>query len=91
MNNKEFIAALSQKVGLTTSETQNAVRTSVNSIIEMLCDDKSVTLSSLGSFDVKKRLERVIVNPSSGQKMLVPPKLVVNFKPMASLKEKVKQ
>lgn len=91
MNNKEFIAALSQKVGLTTSETQNAVRTSVNSIIEMLCDDKSVTLSGLGSFDVKKRLERVIVNPSSGQKMLVPPKLVVNFKPMASLKEKVKQ
>ncbi|MBR4572532.1 MAG: HU family DNA-binding protein [Prevotella sp.] len=90
MNNKEFIAALSQKVGLTTSETQNAVRTSVNSIIEMLCDDKSVTLSGLGSFDVKKRLERVIVNPSSGQKMLVPPKLVVNFKPMASLKEKVK-
>ena len=90
MNNKEFISALSQKVGLTANETQNVVRTAVRSIVDMLCDDNSVMMSGLGSFDVKKRLERVIVNPSSGQKMLVPPKLVVNFKPLASLKEKIK-
>ena len=90
MNNKEFIAALSRKVGLTASETQNVVRTSVNSIIDMLTDDKTVTISGLGSFDVKKRQERIIINPSSGQKMLVPPKLVVGFKPLTSLKEKVK-
>ena len=88
MNNKEFISALSQKVGLTANETQNVVRTAVRGIVDMLCDDNSVMMSGLGSFDVKKRLERVIVNPSSGQKMLVPPKLVVNFKPLASLKEK---
>lgn len=90
MNNKEFISALSQKVGLTAGETQNAVRTAMHGIVDMLCDDNSVMMSGLGSFDVKKRLERVIVNPASGQKMLVPPKLVVNFKPLASLKEKIK-
>lgn len=90
MNNKEFISALSQKVGLTANETQNVVRTAVRGIVDMLCDDNSVMMSGLGSFEVKKRLERVIVNPSSGQKMLVPPKLVVNFKPLASLKEKIK-
>lgn len=91
MNNKEFIAALSQKSGLTVSDTQNLVRTATNAITDLLCEDNTVMVSGLGSFDVKKRLERVIVNPSSGQKMLVPPKLVVNFKPMASLKDKIKQ
>jgi nucleoid DNA-binding protein len=91
MNNKEFISALSQRSGLTTNDTQNLVRTATNTITDLLCDGNSVMVSGLGSFDVKKRLERVIVNPSSGQKMLVPPKLVVNFKPMASLKDKIKQ
>lgn len=90
MNNKEFIAALSQKSGLTAGETQNVVRTAMNTVVDMLCEGNAVTMSGLGSFDVKKRLERVIVNPSTGQKMLVPPKLVVNFRPLASLKEKIK-
>ena len=85
MNNKEFIAVLSQKTGLTASETQNVVRTAMNTVVDMLCNDNTVMMSGLGSFDVKKRLERVIVNPSTGQKMLVPPKLVVNFKPLPSL------
>ncbi len=90
MNNKEFIAALSQKTGLPAGDAQNAVRTAMHGIVELLCDDNSVAVSGLGTFDVKKRLERVIVNPSSGQKMLVPPKLVVNFKPRTSLKDKIK-
>lgn len=39
---------------------------------------------------LKKRLERIVVNPGTKQRMLVPPKLVLGFKPIASLKEKVK-
>lgn len=31
-----------------------------------------------------------MVNPSTGQRMLVPPKLVLNFKPNAVVKEKLK-
>ena len=51
---------------------------------------KMVLLPNFGSFEVKKRLERIMVNPSTGQRMLVPPKLVLNFKPVASIKEKLK-
>ena len=50
----------------------------------------TVMLPNFGSFEVKKRLERIMVNPSTGQRMLVPPKLVLNFKPVASIKEKLK-
>jgi nucleoid DNA-binding protein len=38
---------------------------------------------------VKKKLERVLVNPSTKQRMLVPPKMVVGFKPNSGLKDKV--
>ena len=43
--------------------------------------DDSVQLQGLGTFEVRKKMERVIVNPGTGQRMLVPPKLVLAFKP----------
>ncbi len=90
MNNKEFIAALAQKTGYKPDDAQNMVRTTVQTIIQILTEGDSVSISGLGSFEVKKRMERIITNPGTGQKMLVPPKLVANFKPFATLKEKVK-
>ena len=53
-------------------------------------EDDSVLIPTFGTFEVKKKLERIMVNPSTGQRMLVPPKLVLNFKPNASWKERVK-
>lgn len=89
MNNKEFISALAKKTGYKIEDTQNIVRTTVHTIIDELSDGEQVSLSGLGTFEVKKRLERIISNPGTGQKMLVPPKLVTNFKPFATMKEKV--
>ncbi len=66
------------------------VHTAVCNIVDVMGDGEAVAISGLGVFEVKKRLERVIVNPGTGQKMLVPPKLVANFKPVMSLKEKLK-
>ncbi len=90
MNNKEFIAELSRKTGYKIEDTQNMVRTAVYEIVDKLTEGETVTVSGLGSFEVKKRMERIITNPGTGQKMLVPPKLVANFKPVSSLKEKIK-
>jgi len=81
MNNKELITALSQKTGKKTSETQSMVLTTVKAIIEKMCDAEPVNISGLGTFDVRKRNERIIVNPGTGKKNLVPPKLVATFKP----------
>lgn len=89
MNNKEFISALAKKTGYRIEDTQNMVRTTVTTIIDELAEGESVSISGLGTFEVKKRMERIIINPGTGQKMLVPPKLVANFKPADVLKEKV--
>lgn len=89
MNNKEFISALAKRSDYKSADVQHMVRTTVNAITETLLNEGGVSLSRLGSFDVKKRNERIINNPSTGQRMLVPPKLVVNFKPMSSAKEKM--
>ncbi len=90
MNNKEFIAELSQRLGYASEDTQKLVNSVVEAMGDHFQEGDSVLIPTFGSFDVKKKMERVIVNPSTGQRMLVPPKLVLSFKPNISWKERVK-
>lgn len=90
MNNKEFIAKLAQQSGYTQEFTQRLVRAFVDEMGESFGEGEAVMLSGFGTFEVKKRMERTVTNPSTGERMLVPPKLVLGFKPVASIKEKLK-
>ena len=91
MNNKEFIAALAAKTGYTQDESQKMVKTVVDLMGKSFETGDPVSVIGFGTFEVKKRLERVMVNPSTGLRMLVPPKLVLNFKPAATIKGHVRK
>ncbi|MDD5861574.1 MAG: HU family DNA-binding protein [Prevotella sp.] len=90
MNNKEFIAALAAKTGYTQEDTQKLCTTLIDALADEVETSGEVGVTGFGTFEVRKRMERIIVNPSTKQRMLVPPKLVLNFRPVASLKEKLK-
>ena len=89
MNNKEFIAELARRTGVNAREAQQRVRILAQTITETLCEEDVVQVVGFGSFETKKRLERVLVNPTTGQRMLVPPKIVVGFKPSSTIKNKI--
>ena len=91
MNNKEFIAALALKTGYTQDESQKMVKTVIDLMGKSFETGDPVPVIGSGTFEVKKRLERVMVNPSTGLRMLVPPKLVLNFKPAATIKGHVRK
>lgn len=91
MNNKEFISAVARATGYSQDDTQKNIATIIEAISTMLDDGENVTMANFGTFEVKKRAERVIVNPSSGLRMLVPPKLVLGFKPAAQIRETLKK
>lgn len=90
MNNKDFIAELAQRTGYSAEDTQRFVNSIVEAMGDHFQESDNVVIPSFGTFEVKKKLERVMVNPSTGQRMLVPPKLVLNFKPHISWKERLK-
>lgn len=90
MNNKEFIAELAQRSGYTQIDTQKMVTEVIEMMGNSFEEGDSVQVANFGTFEVKKRLERIVVNPATQQRMLVPPKLVLNFKPVASIKEILK-
>ena len=90
MNNKDFITELAQRTGYSADETQQFVNCVVDAMGDYFQDDDSVLIPTFGTFEVKKKMERIMVNPSTGQRMLVPPKLVLTFKPNVSWKERIK-
>ena len=90
MNNKEFIAALAKKRGMSSSETAKQVDVLLEVMVERLKDNDQITVSNFGVFEVKMRKERISVNPKTGQRMLIPPKLVPAFRPSTRLKDKFK-
>lgn len=90
MNNKDFISELSKRVGFPPKETSEILESVVGDMAQQLQDGKSINIQGFGSFEVKKKAERISINPVSKLRMLVPPKLVVAFKPGTVLKDKFK-
>lgn len=90
MNNKEFISELSCKLGYTNKDTSQLVSSVIGVMTQELQDGNNIVIQGFGTFEVKKKLERISINPATQQRMLIPPKLVLTYKPSVTLKEKFK-
>ena len=90
MNNKQFIAELAKRTGHTSQDTQKMMYQVIDGMADSFLEGNTVAVLNFGSFEVKKKMERVIVNPTTGQRMLVPPKLTLAFKISPVWKDKLK-
>jgi DNA-binding protein HU len=62
----------------------------LSSMTQELEEGNVIAIQGFGSFEVKKKAERISINPASKQRMLVPPKLVLSYRPSNTLKDKFK-
>lgn len=90
MNNKEFISELSRRFVYTNKDTTQLVSSVISIMTQQLQDGNTVAIQGFGTFEIRKKLERISINPATQQRMLIPPKLVLTYKPSAILKEKFK-
>ena len=86
MNNKEFTSELAERLGYTIKDTSELIGSLLSDMIQELEEGNVIAVQGFGSFEVKKKAERI----SSKQRMLVPPKLVLSYKPSNTLKDKFK-
>lgn len=91
MDTKTLIDLLSQNIDISKQEASSLLETFTNIIGEKCSRMDSVSLPGFGAFEPKKRLERVMVMPSTGKRMLLPPKIVLTFKPSAMLKQRLRE
>lgn len=104
MTKKEIVKTISEEMGLTQLKTKEIVQKTFNAIIETLVEDTEsklhsgengtlgrIELRNFGVFEVKKRAARKARNPRTGDRVDVPEKFVVTFKPGKEMEEKVRQ
>jgi integration host factor subunit beta len=88
---KEIVKKISEEIGLTQLKTKEIVQLTLNAIIQTLVEEGRIELRNFGVFEVKRREARKARNPRTGDKVYVPPKAVVTFKPGKEMEELVRQ
>ena len=89
MTKKEIVKTISEEIGLTQLKTKEIVQKTFDAIVEALVTEGRIELRNFGVFEVKPRAARKARNPRTGEKVLVPAKYVVTFKPGKEMEEKV--
>lgn len=91
MTKKEIVKTISEDLGLTQLKTKEIVQKTFDAIVRTLIEEKRIELRNFGVFEVKQRAPRKARNPRTGEKVFVPEKFVVTFKPGKEMEEKVRR
>jgi integration host factor subunit beta len=86
---KEIAKLISKDLGLTLKETQEVVKKVLDGVVQTLVDEGRVELRNFGVFEVKRRKSRKARNPRTGEKVMVPERLSVTFKPGLTMQQRV--
>ena len=91
MTKKEIVKKISEDIGLTQLKTKDIVQRTLDAIIQTLVAEGRIELRNFGVFEVKRRAPRKARNPRTGDKVYVPSKNVVTFKPGKEMEELVRK
>ncbi len=91
MTKKEIVKTISDKIGMTQLKTKEIVQNTFQAIVDTLVEERRIELRNFGVFEVKQRAARKARNPRTGQRVDVPQKFVVTFKPGKQMEERVRQ
>jgi nucleoid DNA-binding protein len=86
---KEMAKAIAQEMGIDQRQAQEMVQRVFDAITETLVQEGRIELRNFGVFEVKKRKPRKAYNPRTGEKVKVPARMVVTFKPGWVMGERV--
>jgi nucleoid DNA-binding protein len=90
LNTSAIIKELSLRLQKPQNETKALLDTTLDVLKKNLGKNRGFILQNFGSFNIKKRERRKGFNPLKNSYIILPPKMVLVFKPSSALKEKVK-
>ena len=91
MTKKEMAHTIAEETNLPQTLVKEIVQRLFDGIIDTIEKEGRIELRNFGVFEVKKRKPRQARNPRTGEKVMVPAKLVVTFKPGLEMEERVSQ
>ena len=90
MLTKELISSIASATGLNKKKVEELITTNNAILRETLMAGKAVQLQGLGTLEVKEKKERAIVHPRTGERTIIPSKKQLVFRPVANLKDELK-
>jgi len=88
---KEIVKQIADELGETQLKTKEIVQLTFNAIVDTLIRSRRIELRNFGVFEVKLRKARKARNPRTNDRVDVPPKFVVTFKPGKEMEERVRE
>ncbi len=89
MNKTDLIGVVAEKAGLSKKDSEKAVNSVIDSIVEALKAGEKVTLVGFGAFEAKERAARVGRNPQTKQEIHIPATRIPVFKAGKALKDTI--
>ena len=90
MSRSDLVAQLAERFAqLTQRDTEFAVKAILDAMSDALARGHRIEIRGFVSFSINRRPPRVGRNPRSGEKVVIPEKLVPHFKPGKALRESV--
>lgn len=89
MDRRTAIDRIAKKLDIS-REDANMLFDGLRGIMAERCAElDSIAIPGFGTFEPRKKEERIAMHPATGKRILVPPKIVLSFKPSSLLKQKV--
>lgn len=89
MNKADLINAVAAKTEVSKKETEAVITATLDAITAAMQEGDKVQLVGFGSFEVKKRAERIGRNPKTKEEIKIPASKIPAFKAGKALKDAV--
>ena len=85
MNKSELVNAIAAGAGLSKADSKKALDVTLAAMADALKSGDKVSLLGFGNFAVSQRPARAGINPATKEKIAIPAKKVIKFKPGTEL------
>lgn len=89
MYKTSLIREVAGRTGLTQKNVEEVMNAFADITADALSKGESVVFTGFGTFEPKNRSPRIGRNPHTGEAVEIPARIIPNFKPAQSLKERI--
>src|SRR5579863_7805272 len=89
MTKRDIAKAVATETGVRAIQAREVIQKTMDAIVATLITERRIELRGFGVFEVRKRAARNARNPRTGEKVFVPEKFVVTFKPSDEIESRL--
>lgn len=91
MDHKTLLNKVFNSLEISEEEAREFLDLFIDAMVDVTSEGDTIAIPGFGNFEPRKRMERIAQHPSTGKRILIPPKIVLGFKPSAVLKNRINQ